>query len=130
MTVAHGQADTGFYKLKMQLLCLDKNPIRFDTVIVNGQICITDSLGYFQTEIKWKNSCYGIFKKHNRHRKCLDISNQKYIIIQRKTNSRIEKGVIYTSTIFIKNPYRRFGIKGKAQKKPIKVYDACVHFRF
>ena len=112
----------GVYKLKLQILCLDKNPMRFDTVLVNDQICVTDSLGYLQTEVKWDNNCYGRFKKHKR--KCLDISNQKYLICQIQTRSRIGDE-LYTSTIFVKNPYRRLGIKGKRQKKAIKVYNNC-----
>ena len=80
-TVAIGQTDTskdndeGFYKIKLQILCLDRKPLIFDTVTVNGQICITDSIGNLQVEIKWENHCYGLFKKYKKNALTFQIKN-------------------------------------------------------
>jgi hypothetical protein len=117
---SQAQTDTvgegGYYKINFQILSLNKKILAHDTVSVNGQTYVTDSLGYISANIKWENKCYGLFRKYKRQ--CLDLSNQKYIIIQRKSDY-----------IFVKNRYRHFGIKGKRQKKPIKVYAGVVVLR-
>jgi len=106
---------SGVYYIEGVLLSLDGRTMKSEKVIYGNDTLVTDSSGKFTIKITWVyDDCRGYKKK-----KCNNLINGTHVFI-------IARG----KHIYIKNKWRKYGLKRKGNSKyKIKVVTPLVYLK-